>query len=113
VLEPVGDVGVALEGADLGHGGPCLDRHDQPEQDTGDGGVHPRGVDQRPRGEGQRNEQPPVGDPPLHEHRECSQRQHSPEQGRDLEVGGVEDRDDRDGDEVVDDREGEQERAQG
>ena len=34
------------------------------------------------------------------------------EQGGDLEVGGVEDRDDRDRDEVVDDRKGQQERAQ-
>ena len=54
-------------GADLGAGA-CggADRDGEPEQHTGDGGVHARGVNQPPHQQRQRDEQPPGADAAVH-----------------------------------------------
>ena len=77
VLEPVRHVDVGLQGGDPRHPGQSrrplagLDRHDEPEQDPRDGGVDTGGVHQPPGEGGQREQQPPVRDPALHQRREA------------------------------------------
>ena len=88
------------------------DRHHEAEQDAGDRRMHARGVHERPHGEGQRQQQPPRPDPTLHQDRKDPERDHGHQERDDLQLGGEEDGDDRDRQEVVDDREREQERAQ-
>jgi hypothetical protein len=112
VLEPVRHVGPAVEVADGGHGGAGLHGDDEAEEDAGHRGVDARPVHERPRREGQRQEQPPVGDAVLDQRCEHAQRDHGRQERQRLEVGGEDDGDDRDRDEVVDHRQGEQERPQ-
>ena len=87
-------------------------RDGEPEQHPGDGGVHPGRVHQHPGRRGQRQQQPPRPDPPLHQHREQASGTSASASGSRLQGAGVEDRDDRDREQVVDHGEGEQERAQ-
>ena len=112
VLEAVRHVGPAVQGADRGHGGAGLHGDDEAEEHARHRRVDPGAVDERPRREGQWQEQPPVGDAVLDQRREDAQRDHGRQQREQLEVGGEEDGDDGDRDEVVDDRQGEQERPQ-
>ena len=67
---------------------------------------------QCPGGEGERKQEPPIGDPSLHQCGKEPERDGRQQQGRPGERRGVEDRDDDDRDEVIHDREGEQEGAQ-
>src|SRR3954453_11394374 len=101
----------------LGHAGTgagvaAVDRHGEGEQDAGDGRVQAGGVDQDPDARGQREQDPPGADTPLNRHREQGQRDDREQQGSDGEVAGVEESDNGDGEQVVDDGQGEQEGAQ-
>jgi hypothetical protein len=74
--------------------------------------VHAGLVHQHPGQGGQRQQQPPGADALLHQHAEQRDRHQRQQQRHDLQRRGVEDGDDRDGQQVVDDRQGEQEGAQ-
>ena len=108
VLEVLGQPGAGVRPA----GGLGADHRDrEAQQHPGDGGVHAGLVHEHPGDRGQREQQPPGADPLLHQQREECQRHQGAEQRQQVEVGGVEDRDDRDRDEVVDDGQRQQEGA--
>ena len=90
----------------------ALDRHEQAEDDTGDRRVDARVEHAHPRGDGEHSEDDGVLEAPLNGDAEERDRHDGRDEPRQREAVAVEDRDDRDGDEVVDDREGEQERTQ-
>jgi len=88
------------------------DRYGEAEQHPGDGGVHPRLVHQYPGGRGQWQQQPPVPHAALDEQGEGGQRDQGQRERQQVQRGRVEDRDDRDREQVVDDRESQQEHPQ-
>ena len=87
-------------------------RYGQGQQHSRDGGVHAGLMDQHPGDQSERDQQPPRAHPPLHEHSEHRNRNDGQGQPADGEVVGEEHRDDRDGQQVIDDRECEQEGPQ-
>ena len=91
----------------------AVDRDGEAQQHTGHGGVHPGRVHQRPGRRGQGEQQPPRPHPTLHQQREHTEREQSEQQRHHRQLGGVEDRDDGDGQQVVDHGQGQQEDPQG
>ncbi len=95
-------------------GFPCrpITGHREAQQDAGNRGVHPAGVHQCPGSHRQRDQQPPMVHAALDGQPEQPDRYQRQRQRAQRQVIGVEDRDDGDGEQVVDDCQGQQEGAQ-
>ncbi|CAI7651618.1 unnamed protein product, partial [Penicillium discolor] len=87
-------------------------RDQEAEQHPRDRRVHPGCMHERPHGEGEREQDPPGTDAVLHGEREAREGEEREDQPGEADGLGVEGGDDRDGDQVVDDREREQEHPQ-
>ena len=88
------------------------DRHREGEQHPGHGGMDAGGMNQRPRQDRERQQHEPGPGASLHGEGEQAERHEGGQQRPEREVVGKDDRDDGDGHQVVDDRQGEQERPQ-
>ena len=87
-------------------------RHGEAQEHAGDGRVDAGLVDEHPRDERERQQQEARADPLLDQQREDRDRHQAEREEEQVELLGVEDRDDGDGQQVVDDGQREQERPQ-